>query len=270
MPIPTGARLERARRLRDLFEVQLRLTERVSMAECVPIHQLVGRVTNLHMRFGLGDIDKVPPSPEWQAYCDALAPLRTLEARADLTEETFACAAEEVPPAREAFGCFGFDPPDGDGVLRIHFRNQDSADGVGPLDRSKIPRRRAELAAMFARIAELHPTATAVQGGSWLYNLEAYRRLFPPAYGDSRRPPERARLSGTSSWGQFLDHTGAAKPDLCAALVRRLPTIDIAAPWREFPLPVLQTRAPIGLFHAFYEGATPTCDSSTAKRLRAG
>jgi hypothetical protein len=40
---------------------------------------------------------------------------------------------------------------------------------------------------MFAHIAEHEPQATTVCGASWLYNCEAYRRLFPPSY-TARRP----------------------------------------------------------------------------------
>jgi hypothetical protein len=105
---------------------------------------------------------------------------------------------------------------------------------------------------MFAAIRQSHREAKTIQGGSWLYNLEAYRRLFPTAYSASRTPPAFARLRGTSSWGQFLDHREAIKSDLRAAFLVNIETIDIAAPWRAFPLPVLSVSAPIGLFYELY------------------
>lgn len=254
MPAPPAERRLRAERLRDYFALQLRLAESVAERTGKPVHELVGRWTNFYQRFGLGNVDLAATRPEWRAYCDELSRLRTNDARAAWTAAFYVDAPESAPrPERETFGCFGCDPPDDDGVMRIHFSNHDSADGVGPLSRAKIPRRRAELRTLFARVAAAHPRTVAVQGGSWLYNLEAYRRLFPPAYGESRRSLDKGRLSGTSSWGQFLDHNEAIKPDLRDAFLRKLPTIDLETPWRDFPLPALQTRAPIGLFHGFYD-----------------
>ena len=60
------------------------------------------------------------------------------------------------------------------------------------------------------------------------------------------------RLRGTSSWGQFLDHREAIKPDLRDTFLRNIETVDITAPWRSFPLPALRVAAPIGLFYDLY------------------
>lgn len=219
----------------------------------VPLAEALARYTNLQRRFGLGDIDAGPPPAQWVGFAGEIEALTAPEQRLAFTKRFYVTAPEDVPPPdRRPFGCFSFDPPDADGVVRIHFSNHDRADGVGPLSQAKQPRRLAELKAMFAAIREAHATAKTVQGGSWLYNLEAYRRLFPAAYGGSRTPPAFARLRGTSSWGQFLDHREAIKPDLRAAFLRNIQSIDVAAPWRAFPLPVLRTTAPIGLFYDLY------------------
>ncbi|HEX4197281.1 MAG TPA: hypothetical protein VHZ26_07550 [Caulobacteraceae bacterium] len=219
----------------------------------IPLAEALARYTNLQRRFGLGDIDAGPPPAQWVGFVGELESLDTPERRLAWTKAFFVTAPEDVPPAdRTAFGCFSFDPPTAAGVVRIHFGNRDSTGGVGPLDQARRPRRLAELTEMFAAIRQAWPEANTVQGGSWLYNLAAYRRLFPAAYGDSRAPPEFARLRGTSSWGQFLDHREAIKPDLRAAFLRNIETIDIAAPWRAFPLPVLRTSAPMELFYDFY------------------
>jgi hypothetical protein len=219
----------------------------------IPLSQSLAYNTNLQRRFGLGDVESGPAPPEWLAYAVELERLGSAEARLDWTKTFYVTAPEDLPPAdRRPFGCFSFDPPDADGVLRIHFSSRDAADGSGPLSHAKTPRRLAELKAMFALVRESWPAARTVQGGSWLYNLEAYRRLFPAAYGDSRSAPERVRLRGTSSWGRFLDHREAIKPDLRAAFLRNIETIDVEAPWRAFPLLALRTSAPIGLFYDLY------------------
>ena len=55
-----------------------------------------------------------------------------------------------------------------------------------------------------------------VVGASWLYNLEAYRRLFPASYvATARVLPDRFRHMPL--WGQFVNRHGAdlspLKPD---------------------------------------------------------
>ncbi len=218
----------------------------ISLAQSLTLY------TNLRRRLGLGHGGE--PPPEWRTYLSAIEQLGTCERRLDWTKSFYATAPDDIPPSDpRRFGCFGCDPPDAAGVMRIHFSNRDSADDIGPLSRAKTPRRLDELKTMFAFVGETWPETRAVHGASWLYNLEAYRRLFPPAYGQSRRRPSGpVGLSGTSSWGQFLDHREAIKPEPRDAFLRNIETIDIEAPWRAFPLPALRTRAPIELFYDLY------------------
>lgn len=243
------ARTARARRLRPYFEVQLRFAQALAERTGEPMTHTALTHTNLHRWFGLGD-PAGPERPEWAAYAEGLRAAVSLEAQLDWTEAVFVRSPEESS-GRPAFGCFSYDAPNAEGEVRIHFTNRD-ADDVSPLTAEKVPRRLADLRAMFADVRERHPQAGFVRGGSWLYNIEAYRRLFPPAYGASRRAPERVHLNGTSSWGQFLDHREAIKPAARDAFLAGLPRLDPAAPWTAFPLRALQVRAPIGLFYAFY------------------
>jgi hypothetical protein len=68
---------------------------------------------------------------------------------------------------------------------------------------------------MFTYVMQTHADAKEVRGGSWLYHLEAYRRLSPPVDGDSREALEEStHFQGSSSWGQFLDHREGVKPAL--------------------------------------------------------
>ena len=111
---------------------------------------------------------------------------QTPEQHAEVDQRFYLTTApEDVPPADRSCG------PAAVSVAtrrtrparpQIHFSNRDSADDVGPLSRAKTPRRLAELKTMFGFIRETWPEAISVQGGSWLYNLEAYRlRLLPAA-----------------------------------------------------------------------------------------
>jgi hypothetical protein len=244
-------RTARADRLGDYFELQLRLAALMAERTDRPFAEAVRYFTNFHLRFGFGDPD-AGLAPGWPDYIEHLSDLSNLDARLAWTRDFFISAPEETPPVgRSLFGAFRYDAPDEHGVIRIHFGNRDG-DGTSPIARTKIARRKADLAAMFADIAKRHPDAECIRGNSWLYHLEAYRRLFPPAYGASVRPAVRARLSGTSSWGQFLKHDEAINAERRDTFMANLDYLDPAAPWRSFPLPVLTAEAPLKVFTDFY------------------
>jgi hypothetical protein len=158
------------------------------------------------------------------------------------------------PADRHPFGPhFACEAPNEDGAVRIHFRNRVNTETVGPLDRFNIARRREELTEMFAHVARAWPQTKSVLGGSWLYNTEGYRRLFPTAYTESRKPLEGPRsIHGLSTWGQFVDFRGGVKPQVAETFRRNLATLDPAQPWLAFPYPVLMVSAPFEAFREEY------------------
>jgi hypothetical protein len=251
-PASTMGHAERAERLRDYFDLQLRFAEAVAATGALALADAVAQCTNFYRRFGLGRWQDAPIAPAWQHYTAHLMTLETHAQRVAWTQAFFAQSPpERLPPGRRQFGCFGCDPPDADGRVRIHFTNNDT-DGIGPLSRTKIGTRRQELHAMFTYVQHTHAEAHAVLGGSWLYHLEAYRRLFPPVYGESRTVQEgTAHFQGTSSWGQFLDHREGVKPALRAQFLANLTTLDRHRLWEAFPLPTYSAQAPIQAFYDF-------------------
>jgi hypothetical protein len=247
-------RAARAERLRAYFGLQLLLAERIAAARPMPLAEAVLEFTNLHRRFGLGRPERDGPAAEWAVYAERLASLESAGARLDWTIAVFERAAEDVPTDPQfPFGCFAYEPPNREGVVRIHFYNRDSDDGVGPLAAAKIERRRADLRALFTHLRATYPGARSLRGGSWLYNLEAYRRLFPPAYVASRAPMDGPRLTGASTWGQLLRHDESVNETTAAAFLANLDALDPAEPWAVFPHRAQVTSAPVEAFYGFYE-----------------
>ena len=116
-----------------------------------------------------------------------------------------------------------------------------------------MEKRKQELKAMFTHIKQTYPHATTVKGGSWLYNLEAYRRLFPSSFGESRQPFELSRRTqGMHYWGQFIDRNGQIKPELAQKLLENLKSVDEEHVGDSFPFPPLLTEAPLEDFYKFY------------------
>jgi hypothetical protein len=234
----------------DYFGLQLRLAALMAARKGLTQRAALELYTNLRRRFGLFDSDDA----SWLTYLDEMEAVPTEAERLALTLARHRHAPAISRPAYQVpFGCFACDPPNDEGDLRIHFMNANLGAEPGPLNATRRNERLAELTEMFAFIRGEYAAARRVLGGSWLYNLDAYRRLFPPEYGGSRRIPDGpVRLGGTSTWGQMVDHRGLVKPDLHARFLASLETIDVDQPWLAFPLRAMTAAAPIEAFFDFY------------------
>lgn len=238
---------------RAFFGLQLRYADALSARSGLPLAEAVTFHTNLHRLFAYGNLAKQDPNPAFLALVDAA--LADPATRLDTIVAAYTQRPPDPwPPDRFPFGNhFACEAPNAEGEVRIHFRNRLNREAVGPLHASHIPQRRAELSEMFAFVASRWPDARSVVGQSWLYNTEAYRRLFPQAYTGSRTPLLGPRpMHGLSTWGQFLDFRGHVKPAVADAFFRNLETLDAIQPWLSFPFQVLTTRAPLEAFRSEY------------------
>jgi len=152
-------RAERAVRLRDYFALQLHFADVVAAKAALPLPEVVEHYTNVYRRFGFGIWQDAPLVPEWYHYKAHLQTLATHDQRLAWTLTFYAqLPPERLPAGRQQFGCFGCDPPDTAGRVRIHFTNHDT-DGTSPLSRAKMGARRQELQALFTSVQQTHAEA---------------------------------------------------------------------------------------------------------------
>lgn len=121
------------------------------------------------------------------------------------------------------FGCFRYrfvEDEKGYGIVKMHFLN-DGTSKEGPLSSSQKGNRLRELKELFEDVKKNHPNAKYVQGGSWLYNLESYKRLFPKEYINNMKSiyPKTQMLV---IWGQFINSEGGIKKDKAEQFLSRL------------------------------------------------
>ena len=226
------------------FDLNLRFARKVAEVSGIPFEGALLEYTHCYVR--LANLrDFTPDNPVWQAY---LAGLRDA---ADPLQWTYAFYLEQDAhaPSRlrgPQFGCFSYSRLP-DGRIRLHFHNAEPGD-EHPLGADRQEQRRAELAALFAHVREHAPDATGVVGGSWLYNVEAYRRLFPPAFLASARPGE-GDFQFMTLWGQFLDRHGGVRPGPAAQFLERVAHAEsLTAAAASFPLRVLYLEAKVEVF----------------------
>jgi hypothetical protein len=242
-PRSTGVRYAPA-----FFDLQVEFAERVSALSGLPLTRTLLEYTNLYIRFGLGrEFD--PRHPGWQEYVGGLRHAR------DPREWTYRFYlgrpdSMAAPAVVATFGCFSYSPHGGDGI-RLHFHTAEG-DGRSPLSMECRDRRLADLAALFAHVRSAGRPSLRVTGASWLYNLGAYRRLFPESYVAAARvlgdPFRHMPL-----WGQFVDRHGAVRESMARPFRERLRRQSGVDDLNEcFPLPVLSPRAPVRAFYDFY------------------
>jgi len=230
------------------FDLQLAFAHKVTTLSALPLSRALLEYTNLYIRLGLGrDFDAAHPI--WRQY---VAGLRDAKDIGEWTYGFYVTRRGERPgpPVVATSGCFSYGRLD-DGRIRLHFSNAE-ANGDSPLAHERVGRRLAELRALFEHVKRRADPSSRVVGASWLYNLEAYRRLFPPAYLATARVL-RGRFRHMPLWGQFLDRHGAVRENLARRFLDRLErhsSLDDLE--RCFPLQVLTVQAPVQSFYDFY------------------
>jgi hypothetical protein len=233
---------------RAFFDLQLRVADTVARVAGMPLARALLDYTNLYIRLGCGRAFD-PAHPDWRTY---LAGLADATDGADFTHRVHAARARVVtPPGLVAtFGCFSYARLS-DERIRLHFANAET-DGASPLARARQARRREELAALFADVKRAAPPSLRVAGTSWLYNLDAYRRLFPASYLATAHVV-RGRFRHMPLWGQFVSRSGEVRAEPAGTLLARLERLSSVDGLDAcFPLPVIALEAPAHAFYAAY------------------
>ena len=233
---------------RAFFDLQLRFAEKVTVLSGLPLARALLEYTNLYIRFGLGHgFD--PAHPGWQEYLAGLGDAR------DIGEWTYAFYSRRpdamaAPSVVATFGCFSYARAS-DERIRLHFENVET-DGHSPLAVDRLPRRSAELAALFEHVKRSPSPPRRVRGVSWLYNLEAYRRLFPGSYVATAHAVAD-RFQHMPLWGQFADRHGTIKAGVAGQFLERLERhASCEGLDRCFPLQPLSVEASVQDFYDFF------------------
>ena len=230
------------------FDLQLQCAHRVTVLSGMPLARALLEYTNLYIRFGLGrDFD--PAHPIWQEY---LAGLQDTNDRGGWTYRFYVTRLEVVvpPAAVAAFGCFSYARLSSDRI-RLHFLNAET-DGHSPLGIERVGQRLADLAALFEHVKRTLRQPVQVVGASWLYNLNAYRRLFPASYLATAHVVGH-RFQHMPLWGQFLDRHGEIKESMTRLFLERLERQSSSDSLDQcFPFQVLSVEVSVREFYDFY------------------
>jgi hypothetical protein len=229
----------------DFFQLQLSFAEKVAQVTQAPLEETVLAYTTLYLSFELGrSFD--PAHPLWQAY---LQGLQHAPDRAQWTYRWY--QRQRTDFIADFYGCFYYSYLADEQTIRIHFINRETAE-QSALSQARRMARVQELARMFRTIQSTLPEARTVRGGSWLYNLDAYRRLFPPEYVFTAQPISD-EFPFLALWGQFLTRYGHLRePGTGSFLACLQQQTTLAGLTQCFPYQVLRPMCSIDHFYRFY------------------
>jgi hypothetical protein len=233
---------------KEFYALNLAFAQRVSQVGTIPIEQALLHYTNLYIRFQLGhSLD--PNDQVWQEFLQGYS---TAKDKADWTYHfaVFRQSFAQLHVSEPAFGCFSYTMLES-GRVRLHFHNEERQD-VSPLHVQCKQTRLDELQEMFTYIRKNENSAKSVIGCSWLYHLQAYRRLFPDKFIGSAQPGQ-GDYAYMTLWGQFLNRHGqvreAQKHIFLENLERRTTLEEVL---NSFPMNVLYLEAALDSFYPLY------------------
>ncbi len=233
------------------FAVQLLFAQKVADLAQLPLAEAVLNYTAIYRILGIeGPFDAA--QPDWQAH---LQGLQGTDQDAAWSYQTYLTRYPRIPKFTDFphWGCFAYNYLPDRQVIRLHFSNQDtSPDGALSHQRKEV--RLEELRVMFQQIQSAHPDAKWVKGASWLYNREAYRRLFPPAFGQSASVDSPLlHVQFRALWGQFLRHTWQVNEEMAGEFLQRVQRLQAMEGIADcFPYQVLMTQGALQDFWEFY------------------
>lgn len=247
-------------RVREQLDLRMRFAEAVKEKLSIPLSEALRTYTDLHIRL----LNKWPGDSEasdvmWQNFVQNCDASQSHEDRVRLAADIYlANSAPRLDHTRDKYWPFRYGYKEKDNVIEIHFGKirfeDDEDDGPGILSKERLEEQRRKLAAMFREIKEKYPDPSgmmAVRGASWLFNREAYKRLYPNSYV-ANPVVRKGKLNGAGTWGQFTSGSGDVNKQIKTRFLENLAHIDPDNLEAAFPYKTLIVQAPIADFYREY------------------
>ena len=241
---------------KDFFTIQIKYAQKLADKFEQALEDILFNYTTFSRSFDLIAKPYDRTNPVWQEYVEGIKQASDLT---DWTYNFYICHKDrDISPndktynGRPLFGCFYFSVWDNHVVWLYFIKNEKSK--YGPLSTNRMAVRLKELKAMFGHIKDNVDGADTVQGDSWLHNIEAYRRLFPPEYyTKSRAVVATGEFGLLARWGQFFDKNWKVKAHIAQEFFNRLERLETLEDLHNcFPYPTRQPKCHIKYFYEFY------------------
>ncbi len=237
---------------KDFFALQLDFAQVLAAYESISFTDALFKYTTIYNRL-IGFSDFEPPSqnnPRWLAILanwpqDTSAALEYVYALYQDFEAHKPSVADE---RLVRVGCFSYSYLPEKNMYALHFNNVDPA---GNLGKDRVPVRMKELKELFLLMKQEQRPTAPVYVTTWLLTIEAFNRLFPAAFVESKKPRNKGMAQDNGWWGQFIDKNGMLKVELAEQLRENMKSkrelVD-----EYFPLRTMRAEAPQRVLEEFY------------------
>ncbi len=234
---------------KEYFSIQLEFAKKVSELAGISLSDAILNYTTCYKKFEIEGWDFNPNHPVWSDFS------KQLESSSDPLSTVYDFYLErqktQTKDAPSPFGCFSYEYDSEEKHIQIHFKQKDKS-GISPLSSERIEVRKDELRRMFSEIRTKYPEAKTVGGFSWLYNIGAYRRLFPSLYTESAKV-NQTWFKSYALWGQFVNSKKELKQDMSRSFLSCVESKNTVEELRKcFPYLVLEPEVNIDAFYNFY------------------
>jgi hypothetical protein len=225
------------------IELQVDFCKELTKRFGIPFEESVLNYTNLGRQLGLNDSSEL--SDRFFTFATETLDL------AQWTWQFYSNLPAKPLSSKRIFGYFNYDVRDVV-VLRMHLVGTENSP-MSVLGSEFQSQRIQEITELQRHVANNEPHVLYAKGCSWLYNLEAYQRLFPPKFIQAMAEPDYDQFSYLSLWGQFLNRDGSIRQNFAKDLFSRLDSIsDIGSLMACFPNRPLIGVCEIEVFRHFY------------------
>jgi hypothetical protein len=256
------ANLERAvEHFKQHFALRIEFAKRMSEETKEPLWLCMRRYTDMYDLLGLS-------GPEHRISDDTrkrrqLYEWRVEHAQSDdeayrASEELYQASLPNADTFTEQWHPFKYTYDRVSGTVFTHFIGALNPlfyeDDKSALSSARLHESRQKVKEMFTTIREEYPDAEYVEGCSWLYNLEAYRRLYPEAYIRSAQlwKPHDRQVSTPMIWAQFYSKDGGVAAKRAAQFRENMQQLDPEHPEDVFPYQPIVAGCDIREFYREY------------------
>lgn len=234
---------------KDLFQIQVAFAKKVAETLSISTEKALLEYTGFYKLFEIQDWDFNPENEVWKEFLGQIQ-IKSDQDIGGVAWNFYMQRKQEWKP-RISFGCFSYDYNSENKKVHIHFENREKSN-TGPLDKSKRENRKVELKDLLVHVQKNHPDAEIISGFSWMYNIEAYKRLFPREYLENMEAVNDW-YGSFAIWGQFLDHVGNVKPQIGNQFLNCIQTKESMENLCScFPYQILRPEVSIDIFYKEY------------------
>lgn len=234
---------------KDFFKLQVDFAQLWSNKKNVSYDQALFENTCLYVRLlGYNDINR--PSIQNNEWIKILneKPQDTMK-QVDYFYDLYIYYETTKKPSPPPTACFSYNYHNESNIFELHFIN---ADSKGNFSKERTSIRYDELKKLFEDIKNKNHNDALVKIGTWMLNIDAFKRFFPLEFTEKATFLETPLTQNYTHWGQFLTKEGYLKKESALLFLNKVRSNTFDHINKYFLLPAKISFLELPYFFKFY------------------